>query len=290
MENLSRSGRPRKLSEREQREVVKIIKKNPKTSSSAIAGQLKENFDKDVTSRTVQNAVHEAGYNSRVPRKKPFISKVNQRKRIDFANEYLNKNMNFWKKVIFSDESKFNIFHCDGRISVWRRPNTELNKENLLPTVKHGGGGVMVWGCMAASGVGELVFIDGIMDKTGYMNILRNNLKKSAEKLGLASDFYFQQDNDPKHTAHIVREWILYNTPHTLKTPPQSPDTNPIEHLWDVLDKRIRKHHVTSKAQLKQILADEWEKIQPEVTHKLVSSMPNRLKEVIKRKGLPTNY
>ncbi|GFV27729.1 transposable element Tc1 transposase [Trichonephila clavipes] len=62
---------------------------------------------------------------------------------------------NFWKKVIFSDESKFNIFGSDGRRTVWRKPNTALDPKNLRPTVKHGGVSVMVWGCMASNGVGN---------------------------------------------------------------------------------------------------------------------------------------
>ena len=117
----------------------------------------------------------------------------------------------------------------------------------------------MVWGCMAASGVRELVFIDDKMDKYCYKNILQNNLQKSADNLGIGGDYYFQQDNDPKHITKIVRLWILYNTPHTLKTPPQSPDLNPIENLWDTLERRIRRHHISSKIQLKQVLLEEWQ-------------------------------
>ncbi|KAH8338802.1 hypothetical protein KR067_010016, partial [Drosophila pandora] len=71
----------------------------------------------------------------------------------------------------------------------------------LVGTVKHGGSGVMVWGCMAASGVGNLTFIETIMDQAGYIKILKDNLFESAEKLGLESEYWFQQDNDPKHTA-----------------------------------------------------------------------------------------
>lgn len=108
--------------------------------------------------------------------------------------------------------------------------------------------------------------------------------------MGLADDFYFQQDNDPKHTAEIVRLWIVYHTPHTLKTPPQSPDLNPIEHLWDELGRRMRQHSITSKTQLKERLLQEWQNIGLEVTEKLVNSMRNRLKEVIHQKGMPTRY
>ncbi|GFX47866.1 transposable element Tcb1 transposase [Trichonephila clavipes] len=107
----------------------------------------------------------------------------------------------FWNTVIFSDETKFNIFGSDGRQYVWRKPNTELEKQHLIPTVKHGGGGVLVWGCMAANGFGKLCFIDGIMTARTYIDILRHNLQSSAQKLGLGTSFVFQQDNDPKHTV-----------------------------------------------------------------------------------------
>ncbi|GFV31428.1 hypothetical protein TNCV_3200111 [Trichonephila clavipes] len=66
---------------------------------------------------------------------------------------------------------------------VWRKPIlTPAQTHN--PTVKHGGGTVMVWGRMAVLGVGKLVFIDGIMHKMAFLNILQNNLKESADKLG----------------------------------------------------------------------------------------------------------
>ena len=73
---------------------------------------------------------------------------------------------------------------------------------------------------MVATGTGNLVFIDGSLDKHTFLNILKNNLEESTTKLGLLENFYFQQDNDRKHTARIVQEWLLYNTPHGLHTPP----------------------------------------------------------------------
>ncbi|GFW44072.1 transposable element Tcb2 transposase [Trichonephila clavipes] len=114
---------------------------------------------------------------------------------------------------------------------VWRKPNTSHHPKHTTPTVKHEGGTVMVWGMYGCVGVGKLVFIDGIMHKMAFLNILHNNLKESADKLGLGLNFTFQQDNDPKHTAFVVKEWLLYHCRNQLNTPPQSPDINVIKNL-----------------------------------------------------------
>ncbi len=66
--------------------------------------------------------------------------------------------------VLWSDETKINLFGSDGVKRVWRQPGEEYKDKCVLPTVKHGGGSVMVWGCMSAAGTGELQFIEGTMD------------------------------------------------------------------------------------------------------------------------------
>ncbi|GFX14179.1 transposable element Tcb1 transposase [Trichonephila clavipes] len=114
---------------------------------------------------------------------------------------------------------------------------------------------------MFAGGVGELVFIDGIMDKMVYLEILKNNLQKSAVHVGLRSNFIFQQDNDPKHTAKIVKLYLLYYCKKELHTPPQSPDLNVIENLWSQLEKSVHEQAITSKEDLKNVLKEEWTKI-----------------------------
>lgn len=286
-----RSGRPKMLSSRQERSIVSKIKANPHLSAPKIAAALENTENVSVSTQTVRNTLKHAGYHGRSTRKKPFICKRNAIKRLEFAKKHINQPDEFWKNVVFTDESKYNIFGSDGRRMVWRKPNTEFQFKNINATVKHGGGNVMVWGCIGASGVGELVFIDGIMDKTVYLNILRNNLDKSVEKMGLDKrSFYFQQDNDPKHKSKLVMEWLLYRVPHQLHSPPQSPDMNPIEHVWELLEKRIRVHNITSKDSLKQALITEWNKITPQEIEKLVLSMKNRLQAVIDAKGYQTKY
>jgi hypothetical protein len=121
------------------------------------------------------------------------------------------------------------------------REREKTDPKNVIPTVKHGGGHVMVWGCMVYAGVGELADVEGIMNAKGCVNILRCNLKKSVRKLGVQDSYLFQRDNGPKHTALITREWLLYNARGLLDTPPQSPGINPIENIWSLLETKIRK-------------------------------------------------
>ena len=288
--NKYRCGRPRKLNDRDARTIVRKVKKNPKISAPKLANQIATASGKKVHPETVRRILRSAGYNGRVSRRKPFISSTNKQKRLDFASAHIDQDFNFWKTVVFTDESKFNVFGSDGRGKIWRKTNTEMNPENLTPTVKHGGGSVMVWGAMAAAGVGNLVFIDGIMNRFEYLKILQDNLLPSVRKLGLGNNFVFQQDNDPKHTAKIVKEWLLYKTPKQLHSPPQSPDLNPIEHLWKEVDRRVREQSVTSKETLKKAIELAWSQITPETTKNLVMSMPNRIQAVVTSKGGPTKY
>ncbi|GFT67801.1 transposable element Tcb1 transposase [Trichonephila clavipes] len=266
IENKSGRGRKSILSDVAKRKVLKDIKIDPKLSVVKLAAETSRIMGRSVSSETVRNVIRHAGYSSRVARKKPFKSLQNQKKRLEFTKTHQLKTDNFWKKVIFSDESKFNIFGSDGHRTVWRNPNTVLDPKNLRPTVKHGGGSVMVWGCMASNGVGNLVFIDGIMDHKIYIDIHNNNLKESAKKLGLDGNFIFQQDNDSKQTARNVKMWCLFHCKQQLHSPPQSPDINVIENLWATLEIAVQKHQIRNKAHLKQVLQEEWDKISPDTT------------------------
>uniref|UniRef100_A0A9J8CBN2 Transposase n=1 Tax=Cyprinus carpio carpio TaxID=630221 RepID=A0A9J8CBN2_CYPCA len=95
---------------------------------------------------------------------------------------------------------------------VWRKPDTAHHLSNTVPTVKYGGGSIMLWGCFSAAGTGRLVAIEGKMNVAKYRDILDENLLQSAQDLRLGRRFTFQQDNDPKHTAKITKEWLHNNS------------------------------------------------------------------------------
>ncbi|KAF9763472.1 Transposable element Tc1 transposase [Nosema granulosis] len=91
------------------------------------------------------------------------------------------------KRLIFNDESNFNFFYSDGKISVWRTPGTGLSPKKLQSTVKHGGGSIMVLVCFSYYGVGKLVIIDRTMNSVKYLNILSLDLGPSARSMGLTN-------------------------------------------------------------------------------------------------------
>ncbi|GFW25778.1 transposable element Tc1 transposase [Trichonephila clavipes] len=119
------------------------VKIDLKISAPKIAASTSNTLGRSVSAETVRRVLRKAGYNGRVARKKPFIGKRNRVKRLKFAKEHILKPQQFWNEVIFSDESKFNIFGSDGHRLVWRKPNTSHHPKHTIPTVKHGGGSVM---------------------------------------------------------------------------------------------------------------------------------------------------
>ena len=166
--NKQRSGAPRKLNERTRRTIVRAINKDPRITATALTKELAEVDSVKVHPETVRRALRSFGLNGRVARKKPLLKQRHKTVRLNFARKHITKPQTFWNNVLWSDETKIKRFESDGKVWVWRKPGEAFKDKYLVPTVKHGGGGVMVWGCMASSGVGAVHFIDGIMDRKRY--------------------------------------------------------------------------------------------------------------------------
>lgn len=233
------------------------------------------------------------GMRSVVKKKKPLLSKFHKKARLNFANLYKEWTEDDWKQVIWSDESKINRLGSDGIKYTWKKKGEGLLDREIIGTKKFGGGNIMVWGCMGWEGVGDMIYVEGRMDADQYVGILDDGLLSSVEKFGMdVEDIIFQQDNDPKHTSKKAKQWFEDQEIQLLEWPAQSPDLNPIEHLWGILKKRIYNYEEEADGvnELWDRAAKAWLEITPEEVQNLIKSMPRRIHAVIKARGGHTKY
>jgi transposase len=263
---------------------------NRRLTAPDIRKSLSNDYGVDVTPRTIQNRLMEAGLYGRVARRKPLISEKNRIARLNWAKEHANWTIQQWECVLWSDESKFNLFGSDGQVLVRRRAGEAMNSACVVPTVKHGGGNIMVWASMSAYGPGPIRLVEGVMDQYQYRSILEETMLPAAQNLFADRRWIFQHDNDPKHTAKSVKQWIEDQDFHCLWWPAQSPDLNPIEHLWQDVDLPVKNFRPSNKEELFRVVNDAWRGILSSRCRNLVQSMGRRCKAVIDAKGGPTKY
>ncbi len=279
---LPRAGRLAKLSYRGRRALVREVKKNQKITVAELQRCIRE-MGESCRKSTISAALHQSGLYGRVARRKPLLSARHIKASMEDSKMVTNK-------IIWFDETKIELFGLNSKRYVWRKPGTAHHLSNTVPTVKHGGGSIMLWGCFSAAGTGRLVTIEGKMNAAKYRDILDENLLQSAQDFRLGRRFTFQQDNDPKHTAKITKEWLHSNSVTVLEWPSQSPDLNPIEHLWRDLKMAVHQRLPSNLTELERICKEEWQRIPKSRCEKLVASFPKRLMAVLNQKGASTKY
>ncbi len=272
--SLRRSGHPRKLTPRQERLQMRRVEENRHASSLQLSKEVESQTGVTISRDTLWRTLQRNGMHGCRPRKKPLLKPRHKKAHLEFARAHADKDEDYWDSILWSDETEINVFGTDGFKTVWCRKGEEYKEKCMVPTVKHGGGSVLMWGCMSAAGVGELHFIDGIMNSQMYCSILKEKMLPSLRAIGRGA--LFQHDNDPKHTSKATVGFLKKNRVKVIQWPSMSPDLNPIEHLWGILKRQVEHHSPSSIQSLKKVILEEWKKIDLAKCRQLVHSMPRR--------------
>ena len=275
--NHARCGRPKKLTDRDLRSLRITLRKNRWATLSTITHQFNEDVAPVlITPKTVSRRLHEMGYYARVAKRKPLISTRNKKKRLVFYKAHKAWSLSQWRSVIWSDESRFKLFKSDGRSKVWRKKGETYKSDCIVNTVQGYGGSVLIWACFCHDKLGPCIVVDSRMNSTVYINdILKPFHRKFYSNLvRKIPNLVLMQDNAPCHTSGQTRKWLTQKKIKLLTWPPQSPDMNPIESLWDILEKRInaRSNRPKNLRELKEVLLQEWNELPAQTLCKLVES------------------
>lgn len=205
--SLPRSGRPPALSPSDSRYLRLCSIRDRRKCVPILTEEFNAGRQFPVSNTVCRRSLLSWSLHGRVAARKPLLSLRNVKKRLAFARKHVKWSKSKWAKVLFTDESKFELFGSKRRVFVRRMPGERFIKECLTPTVKHGGGSIMVWGGISTSGVTRLKRIVGIMDQKVYHNILVRTALPEGKRL-IGKGFVFQEDNDPKHASKFCRNYL----------------------------------------------------------------------------------
>jgi len=295
-----RSGRSKKWSAQDSRKLERIVTKDAAArvrTGQAIQEEFNTGLSESKSLRTIQSKLNELGFYNLKAIRKPYVNEYQANRRLEWCRSHRNWTVDDWRKVIFSDETSFEVGKRRSR-NVWRKSTEKLNPDCMQGSVKSGRVTRMYWGCFMDATPGPLTAVTGRMDSDSYISILRTHLTpflNGDDRLEAAlptSDerLHFQQDNAPCHSSRKTRQWFREQHVRLLSWPGQSPDLNPIENLWAYLKTQVQKRKPKNVVELDEIVHEEWSKLDDQILTNLVESMPRRIQAVIEAKGYPSKY
>lgn len=282
-------GRKKKTSPRDDAYLLRQSRKDPRKTSDALNTDLKE-LGIQISSSTVRRRLIAVERFARRPLKKQLLTKTMKEKRYKWAKKYKEWTKEQWRKVMFTDESHF--FVQGQRSQHVRRSQGEKYQDcHIDQYVKHPQK-KMFWGCFSFHGVGSLQPIEGMMRSPQYIEIIRKKIVPEMDRRYPDGTGILQQDLAPCHTSKVVTQFMTEHRITILDWPGNSPDINPIENLWAICKSRLRAVDCTTMEKLIQALIQVWYR-DPKITNdcsKLVDSMPNRVKMLLKNRGGHIRY
>lgn len=244
-----------------------------------------------IAAQTVRRRLREHGLRARRPFKGPILTQRHRRQRLEWARGHLPWTRQRWQEVLFSDESRFNLSHADGRIRVWRRTGERYAACCIQEVNRWSGGSVIVWAGVSYRYKTAMHFCDRSLNAQRYRDSILTPLV--APMFQTHPDLrVYQQDNARPHTARISMDFLNNANIRVMPWPALSPDLAPIEHVWDELGRRVysRPNKPTTVDCLRRALTEEWNNMPQTVIQNIILSMRRRCTACINARGGHTRY
>jgi hypothetical protein len=203
---------------------------------------------------------------------------------------------------MFSDECSIANKSSNPNVYLFRHAHEKYNKElvnlkdNNKPTIS-----LMFWAAITIEYRTPIVMME--RDERSFHQGYTAWSYQQALEQGLVTHYdgtiHFQQDNSRIHTANSSLEWLRNHGVEYIDWPPFSPDLNPIENVWAILKRRLRrdfphlhdlKDNIENRAELRRCIELAWAAIPQSTIRGIIMSLERRLRAVIRARGWYTKY
>ncbi|KAK1794911.1 hypothetical protein P4O66_010109 [Electrophorus voltai] len=250
-----------------------IVRKDHQLSAESIATDLQTSCGLQISSRTVLRGMC---FHGQTAASKLYITKHNAKRQMQWCKPCHQRTLEQWRHILWNNNSCFSVWQSDGRIWVWWLPGEWYLSDCIVPNVKFGGGGIMVWGCFSGSWLGTV-------NALACQEILDNFMLLTLWEQFGDGPFQFQHDCASVHKPRSIKTWMSKFGVKEFDQSAQSPDLNPIEHLWDELEQRLRPRPScpTTVSEVTNALLEEWSKIPINILLNLVKNLHRRVEAVV---------
>lgn len=285
------TGRPRVTSGREDRYVTNYARRNRRITVTALRSHFLRTYRRRISRTTIRRRLHASNLRARRPLRVPRVSPQHRAARLQWAMEHRDWFLAQWQNVLFSDESRFGLQSDSRRERVWRGPGRQERLLFAREVVPYQGGTVMFWGGIMYGRRTPLILIERTMTGTIYAeNIIEPIIQPLRNEFG--ANFVFQDDNARPHRTRRIQNMLEENNIVRMVWPANSPDMNPIEHVWDHLASAIlnRENPPLTLRGLVVAAQEEWDNMDQQYVDNLIRGMPRRVGQLIEQRGNHTEY